>query len=178
MQTFQESSRRGVTFVELVVASSVLLVGVLAVTSSSLACSARLQVAQEGELARQALDDFAARARSIAREAGKEHVGWGTAFTAAFEPGGEMGPTLDIDGLQPWESESSVGSVEVVCDETMTDAELGLELGMPRDLDLDGAIDNPDTRDDARSFPVIVTLRWKGAAGRRRLVHGFWVSGD
>ena len=58
-----------------------------------------------------------------------------------------------------------------------SDAEIELALGMPRDLDNDGAIDNPDVRTGARLLPVLITLRWRGVGGDRQLVRGFYVLG-
>ena len=42
-------------------------------------------------------------------------------------------------------------------------------LGMPRDLDGSGAIDDEDQDDDYMLLPVSLTLRWKGRSGVRTM---------
>lgn len=41
------------------------------------------------------------------------------------------------------------------------------ELGMPRDLNGDGVIDNLDHRDDYIILPIRVRMTWRGASGER-----------
>lgn len=41
------------------------------------------------------------------------------------------------------------------------------ELGMPRDLNLDGVVDGGDRSADAMILPVLVRVRWNGATGAR-----------
>ena len=43
------------------------------------------------------------------------------------------------------------------------------ELGMPRDLNGDGAHDGLDHSVDKRVLPVLVRLRWRGATGISRM---------
>ncbi|MDP6988138.1 MAG: hypothetical protein QF903_01500, partial [Planctomycetota bacterium] len=102
---------------------------------------------------------------------------WSVDLVAAFEPGGAFGPSFDVTGLGPADGETAVGSVIVVTDEQLTDAQLGFELGMPRDLDGDGEADNDDVTTGARILPVIVRTRWKGVSGEVRLAHPFFIIG-
>lgn len=44
------------------------------------------------------------------------------------------------------------------------------EIGLPRDLDGDGAIDAADHRTDAIFIPVAVRVRWTGVQGQREIV--------
>ena len=88
--------------------------------------------------------------------------------------------TLDevvVPGLEPWVGENAVITVEVVTDETASDIDLGVRLGMPRDLDRDGIADNGDVRDTGRMLPVVVRARWLGASGPRQIEQGFFVLG-
>ncbi len=92
-------------------------------------------------------------------------------------PGGGLSDTFNIQGLTAREGQPSVGTIQVITDETRTDADLGFELGMPRDLDGDGAIDNADVRMTARVLPIAVRARWTGVSGDVEIVHPFYVIG-
>jgi len=70
-------------------------------------------------------------------------------------------PALENDG-----SGDIAGRVIVVTDERTTDAEIGMALGMPRDLDGDGDAKNTDVSLTALVLPVIVEARW-GPPGKR-----------
>ena len=82
-----------------------------------------------------------------------------------------------MTGLSTADGQAAVGSVQVVTDEALTDAQLGFELGMPRDLDGDGQADNGDVTTGARILPVIVRTRWKGVSGEVFMAHPFYVIG-
>jgi hypothetical protein len=69
------------------------------------------------------------------------------------------------------------GSIQIVLDETESDADLGLELGLPRDLNGDGDADDADVEGTARILPVLLTLRWRGENGQVVMRHGFYVMG-
>ena len=68
-------------------------------------------------------------------------------------------------------------SVEVITDETMTDQELGVHLGLPRDLDADGEVTSVDVRGRALLLPVLLRARWHGAGGERELVRALYLEG-
>ena len=57
-------------------------------------------------------------------------------------------------------------SLIVITDETATDADVGMALGMPRDLDGDGNADNTDVALSALVLPVVIEAVW-GPAGKR-----------
>jgi hypothetical protein len=103
--------------------------------------------------------------------------GWAREIVDAYAPGGRLGDTFDFGGLQPWPGEAAVFSVTIVSDETLTDQELGIELGMPRDLDNDLAITNANVSNTARMLPVIVRARWVGRNGNRELRQAFYILG-
>lgn len=93
---------------------------------------------------------------------------WGEELAARWH-----GHTRRLEGL-PDDARGAV-RVEVVTDETRSDVELGIELGLPRDLDGDGAALSRDVRARARLLPVIVRCSWSGAAGRREARQAFFV---
>ena len=103
--------------------------------------------------------------------------GWAADVTARYAPGGNPGNTFDVQGLSPWPGEASIGTITIVTDETLTDADVGVDFGMPRDLDDDGVVDNLDVSATARVLPVVVRLRWNGPAGQRELEQGFFLLG-
>ena len=69
-----------------------------------------------------------------------------------------------------------MGSIQVVVDETATDAALGVVAGMPRDLDGDGAAVSSDVTGAARLLPIIITLEWVVPAGTRSLQRVLFVA--
>jgi hypothetical protein len=95
--------------------------------------------------------------------------GWAPSILDRFGPGGDPGATFTVRGLDPWPGEATVGTITIVTDETRTDMELGATLGMPRDLNGDGAVDDTNVEDEAVLLPVIVQIRWRGEAGNRQV---------
>ncbi len=81
------------------------------------------------------------------------HPTWG--------PAGTQGETFVVPGL---ESAVPAGRVRVIIDETVTDTDLGMEFGMPRDLDGNGLATSTNVSATAMALPVIVEVRW-GAPG-------------
>jgi len=77
---------------------------------------------------------------------------------ARFGKDGTDGPSFDVPGL-PGKDQ---GTITLVTDETSKDADLGMSIGMPRDLDGDGKVDSTDVTATARVLPVIVTVTWTG----------------
>jgi hypothetical protein len=59
--------------------------------------------------------------------------------------------------------------VRVVLDETLTDAELGMALGMPRDLDGDGLQETTDVSATAQLLPIVVEVAYRPARGAPEL---------
>ncbi|MFT5048757.1 MAG: type II secretory pathway pseudopilin PulG [Chlamydiales bacterium] len=167
--------RGGLTIVELTVAMSALMIAMLAIASSSRAARTLRHTDSEQQLAGAALDSMMRTAKAASHAASSDAAGWGNALAAALAPGGSVGCTFDVPGLDAWDASTSVGILEVILDETLTDAELGVDLGLPRDLDKDRTIDNPDVRAGAQLLPVVITLRWRGAGGPRQLTRGFYL---
>ena len=65
----------------------------------------------------------------------------------------------------------------IVTDETLTDAQLGVDIGMPRDLNGDGDAADADVVGTARLHPVIVSVTWRGPNGTQTLRQPFYVIG-
>jgi hypothetical protein len=90
-------------------------------------------------------------------------AGPGTAPGSGFEVRGLTPLQGDADGLQ--------GRVEFPGDGVLLlESADDPQLGMPRDLNGDGAIDEIDHSTDYRLLPVRVVVEWTGAAGPDELV--------
>lgn len=169
-------TRGGFTLIELMLVMSVLMVALL-LLSRSLGTAMRLtDVNRETALAA----DGARQMIELMR--GNED------FSQVFAlynddpdddpglPGSAPGAGFAVNGLDPVDGDPD-GLVGEIRFPTVLGAG-GLELredvldeslGMPRDLDGNGAVDAVDHGDDYRLLPVSLTLRWKGVTGVRSL---------
>jgi hypothetical protein len=80
-------------------------------------------------------------------------------------PGGTNGNRFSVDGLDG-EGGALAGRITIVTDETLTDDDVGISIGMPRDLDGDGFATSVNVAQTAVALPVIVEANW-GPAGAR-----------
>jgi hypothetical protein len=80
-----------------------------------------------------------------------------------------------VVGLEPVAGAAGVLTIDVVTDETASDAALGTLLGLPRDLDGDGDATSVDATATAKLLPVVVRVRWSSDDSPREFVHGFFV---
>ena len=161
-------SRGGFTLIEVVITSAVLFIGLLAMTSTSWVIHSLRGTYADKQLAHQALQGVIEDLYAQSELAVDAEDGWGQALLDLYGPG-NAGATFNVQGLDPWDDEATVGTVTVVVDETRTDADLGVQLAMPRDLNGDGLVNDVDVTDDAVLLPVIVQLRWRGEAGNRQM---------
>ena len=161
-------SRRAFTLIEVVVTAAVLFIGLLAMTSTSWVVHSLRGTNQDKQIAQQALQGVIEDLYAQSELARESDDGWSVALTDVFAPG-NPGATFNVQGLDPWVGEPTVGTLTMILDETRTDADLGVQVGMPRDLNGDGAVNDADVTDDAVLIPVIVQLRWRGEAGNRQL---------
>jgi hypothetical protein len=164
----------GLTLLEVTLGMSVLNIGLLALTSTSMTTH-RLQATDHArQLAR---DGLAAAVREIevaARLLDKSQANWSSQLLARFS--GENA-WREVQGLDAWADLPAVLEISFCTDETATDTELGAPLGMPRDLDNDGFASRTDVSTTARLLPVVARARWTTRAGDRELVQGFYVLG-
>jgi prepilin-type N-terminal cleavage/methylation domain-containing protein len=159
----------GFTLIEVVITAAVLFIGLLAMTSTSWVVHSLRGTYADKQLAHQGLQGVIEDLYALGEIARDDEDGWAPTILERFGPGGDIGETFNVRGLEAWPDEASVGRVTIVTNETLTDEELGVALGMPRDLNGDGAVNDTDVSDDAVLLPVIVELRWRGEAGNRRL---------
>jgi len=159
------------SFLEITVGVAILSVGAIAVASTGLA-SERIEVEDaEHALARELALEVESEVRTLVDTATSDERPLGERLVAAFD--GRTTPV--VADLQPWPTGQSVLEVDVVVDETLSDADLGTALGLPRDLDGDGSAASRAVASEARLVPVVVRLRWLSGEARREFVHGFLV---
>lgn len=169
--------RSGIAILEATVAMAILAIAMLAMTTTSVTV---FRMKDSDRVRRQAtvgLQSLVEEIRSVSHAAIDDPDGWARTVADAYAPGGTLGNEFGFGSLDPWPGEPSVFTVTVVTDETLTDQELGVELGMPRDLDNDLIVDNTDVRGAARMLPVIVRARWVGRTGNRELQQAFYILG-
>lgn len=149
--------------------AGVLMIGLLAMTSTSVVVNSLRRNASDQQRAQAAIQAIVEDLHATARSADEAPAAWASEIIAAYGPGGTPGDEFDVDGLDRWQDFPTVAEVEIVTDETTTDAALGAAAGMPRDLDGDGVADSPDVTGSASLLPVVVRVRWQGASGRHQL---------
>lgn len=143
--------QRGMTLIEVTFVVISLTVALAAVTQSMATGSAARYRLERQALALDAVRDVAETVRATPID---DIVG-------TFGAAGDPGERFSIPGL---DGEELAGRILIISDETLTDQEIGMTLGMPRDLDGDGAATNTDVTGTALVIPVIVEARW-GPAG-------------
>ncbi len=129
-----------------------------------------------------------ARQQSIATEAARRQIEimGGTQFSEVFrrfnattvdDPAGiaVTGANFAVPGLTAQAGDADGLAGEIIFPIDVTDPAVLREdladgrLGTPLDLDLDGAIDNLDHASDYALLPVVVIVRWRGAAGEGQI---------
>src|SRR5262245_30676654 len=169
--------RAGFTLLELAIAISILLIGLVALVSASSRMDGLRKQNRERTILQNGVRSMAERIHARAQEFSTDPATWAARLLAVFGPGGTSGDTFDIEGLSPAPGSAAVGRIRIVTDETASDVVLGAELGMPRDLNGDGDDDDVDVSASARLLPVILSLRWKGQSGDCTYTHAFFVLG-
>ena len=173
--THKHSNRSGLTIVEVMIAMAILGVMFLAISRSLMGSVKLNEVTRESALAQQGMD------------AVLESLG-GADFASTFQrynsvasddpaTGPSPGPDFVVPGLQPLPEDADGRVGRIVLPEVMTPEGLELredldipELGMPRDLNGDGGIDDVDHATDYKVLPVLLQLDWRGQSGHRQTV--------
>lgn len=173
----RDETRGGFTLIELAIATSILMIGLVsAVRATSQMNSLRLS-SRERVLAQNAMRSQAERMHARAHALAIDPGTWAQGVLAAFGPGGTPGDTFRVEGLTALDGTDLVGRIQVLTSETLTDAGLRAELGLPRDLNGDGDGSDDDVTADARLLPVLLTIRWRGERGERVARHAFYLPG-
>jgi type II secretory pathway pseudopilin PulG len=162
--------RGGFTLLELAIGTAILLVGVLgfSVSIASIGQSSQKQreLARATQAAREVIEriqaeSFAEAFRRFNADPADDPGGAGTAPGASFAVDGLSAIAGDADG-RPGEVvfPAPGGAPSQLREDIVLD-----DLGMPRDLNADGAVDAGDHALDYRLLPVLVRVRWRSSAG-------------
>jgi len=170
-------AKRGFTLIELAVATSILMIGIVSVLSASSHMHSLRVSNRERTLAQNAVRSMAERMHAASHGFSDDPGTWAQELLATYRPGGSFGNAFAVEGLTLVEGDESVGTIALSSDETDTDRELQAQLGMPRDLDGDGDAADTDVSASARLLPVVLTLRWRGERGVHQMRHGFYLMG-
>ncbi len=166
----------GFSLVEVMIATCVLTIGLLALSSTSVVIHSLDRADEARRQATLGLQDVVERIKALSAGSIDNPGGWSQTITPALRAGGQIGPTFQVRGLDPWNGNPTVGTVQVITDETTTDAALGVTLGLPRDLNGDGDASDTDVSGDCTLLPVVVRARWGGSAGNREAVQAFYLT--
>ncbi len=161
--------KAGFTLIEVMVTASVLLVGLLAMTSTSVVVNSLRRSASDQQVAQSAMQAIVEDLHAAARSADSDASDWASDIIAIYGPGGVPGNAFPVQGLDPWAGQTDVVTVQLITDETSTDGGLGVAAGMPRDLNGDGNATSTNTVGTAALLPAIVRVQWRGAAGQQQL---------
>ena len=179
IHALRRKRRSGLTLLELAMSIAVMVVGVSALASTVVTGSALNQVSHETETARKAIETQIDAMRS-------------TAFAQVFatyngvggdDPGGANtapGQYFAVAGLTPLAGAPGGVAGRIIFPSTgpeLRESAVDTTIGMPRDLNLDGAVDALDHAGDYMILPVRVRVQWMGASGPRTVELQTQISG-
>lgn len=169
--------RSGFTLIELAIAISILMIGMVSIVSVTTRMHSLRKQNRERNVVQNATRTMAERIHARSYLHSSDPTTWAANVVAEFSPGGRYGDEFDVEGLNLVPGEDSVGTITIVTDESVTDAALGAQVGMPRDLDGDGDQTDTDVVDSARILPVLLRLRWSSQTGTNEYEHAFYLMG-
>lgn len=170
-------SDRGFTVLEMALATVTLMIGIMSISAATLRMHQLGRQNRERTLGHNAVHAVAERINSASAIAALEPSTWTDTLLEAFGAGGTVGDTFDVRGLSSPEADQQVGLIRIITDETATDAELGVTMGMPRDLNGDGDATDVDVSDSASMLPVIISATWQGEVNTVTLRHPMYIMG-
>ncbi len=168
--------RGGFTLVEVMIAGCVLTIGLLALSSTSVVIHSLDQANKARGSATSAMHRIMERSKAISARSLADTTDWSNEVTSSMRLGGVIGGVFDVPGLDPWRNNPDIGTILVITDETTTDAELGITLGLPRDLNGDGDAADTDVSSNATLLPIIIRARWSGAGGDREATQAYYLT--
>ena len=169
--------RTGFSLVELAIAISILLIGMVSVITATSQMHSLRRQNRERTLAQNGVRSVAERMQSRSYQLVQDDPdAWATTLIAEFGAG-SPGEEFAIQELNVVLGENAVGTVRLVTDERLDDAALLVRVGMPRDLNGDGDANDADVTGDAVLLPVVLTAQWRGITGTQTYRHGFYLMG-
>ena len=170
--------RSGFTMIELAIAMSILMIGMVSAAAATMKMHHLRKQNRERIVAQTTTRSIAERIHAQSYRLSSDPATWSQELVELFNEGGDFGDTFDVDLLNPPSAEQEFpGTIQIVTDETASDGDLRVDLGMPRDLNGDGDANDTNVTTDARLLPVVVRISWRGQSGEQDMVHGFYVMG-
>jgi Tfp pilus assembly protein PilV len=173
----QATRRRGFTLIELCIAISLLMIGMVSVIQATSRMHSLRRQNRERTLAQNALRSMEERIHARSYALSSDPSTWARGLLDVFAPGGSFGDTFEVAGLTELDGQVVVGTIRIVTSELATDQDLGVSIGMPRDLNADGLADAADVSNDARILPVVLSVRWRSQSGETTYRNPFYVMG-
>lgn len=167
----------GFTVIEMALATTTLMVGIMAISAATLRMHQLGRQNHEKTLAFNAVHGMAERINSASAVAAIDSGTWLETIMDAYGPSGTLGDTFDVLGLTPAVGSPTVGSIEFITNETLTADQLGIEMGMPRDFNGDGDMLDADVTSDARMLAVVITARWRNKGVDAYIQHPLYIMG-
>ena len=167
----------GFTVVEMALATTMLMVGIMAISAATLRMHQLGRQNRERTIAHNAMTQMGERLNSASAIAALTPSTWATTVIDAYSEGGSVGNTFSVFGLTPVEGEEQPGVIEFITDETLTDDELGVAMGMPRDLNGDGDVVDGDVSGTVELLPAIITISWTVRGADMSIKHPLFLMG-
>lgn len=174
-QLHRRRARAGFSLVEVSVATCVMVVALSALVSSLVASSGMHRVSSETAIAQRA----AVQLLEQMQGAPFEQIYRAYNASAADDGGLTIAPpgaNFAVAGLDalPGDADGMCGEVQfpdvdVAGVPQLREDAVDGDLGMPRDVDLDGVVDVADHSTDYVLLPVRILVRWRGVSGVREL---------
>ena len=170
-------AQQGFTVLEMALATVTLMVGIMSISAATLRMHNLGRQNRERTIGHNAIHGVAERLNSASAIAAVDTSTWAQTLLDAYGPGGTVGDSFDVTGLTPPQGVEAVGQIQIITNETLTDAQLGVVMGMPRDLNGDGDALDVDVTGTASMLPVIVSTTWRGEVNTVVLRHPMYIMG-
>ncbi|HED65652.1 MAG TPA: hypothetical protein ENJ09_08860 [Planctomycetes bacterium] len=169
--------RSGFTLIELTVSMSILMIGIVSVVSATTRMHALRKHNRERIVANNGLRSVAERIHARSYELSRSDPdNWAADLIAVYGPDGTVGDEFMVQGINVAQGQNAIGTIQILTDETLDDANLPVALGLPRDLNGDGDDDDADVSANATLLPVLLHLEWTGQSGVQTIDTGFYLT--
>ena len=167
----------GFTVIEMALATVTLLVGIMSISAATLRMFQLGRQNHEKVRAHNAVHAVAERINSASAIASQNPDTLAQTIIDTYGVGGSVGAAFQVPGLTPQIGETRVGKIEIITNETKTDAELGAAMSMPRDLNGDGDALDTNVTGDARVLGIIITVKWRDKGVKSQYKHPLFIMG-
>jgi len=167
----------GFTVVEMALATTMLMVGIMAISAATLRMHQLGRQNRERTIAHNAMTQMGERLNSASAIAALTPSTWADTVIGAYSEGGTIGNLFSVTGLSPIDGQEKPGAIEFITDETLTDKELVVAMGMPRDLNGDGDATDTDVSETVQLLPATITISWAVRGADMSIKHPLFLMG-